>query len=87
MNTLRQIKCWRIIHIAYRGAIIGRPERDLGVGLAGAIYRHRSADKIDIRDVWNNQGAEIIYGGTCYHELCWEDEGRAMCLGTLSTGH
>jgi hypothetical protein len=87
VNASRQIGCRFIIHITYRGAIIKCPERNLRIRLVKAIYRHRSADEIDNRDIRDSQGVKIIFRGTCNQELRWEDEERAVFLEMMSTGH
>lgn len=80
MNASRQIRCRRVVDVAYRGAIVKCLERNLWVGLVVAIYRDRSAHKIDDRDVRNNQRVEIVRGGICNYQFRWEGEERAMYL-------
>jgi hypothetical protein len=58
MNASRQIRCRRIIHAVYRGAIIKRLECDLAVG--SCIATVLQTVKGDIRD----KEVEIMCGGT-----------------------
>lgn len=76
MNSSRQIGCGRIIDVAYCSAIIKRPERDLTMGLVGAIYCHCTANEMNESDGRNKQGIKIVCGDTCNQELRWEEVER-----------